>query len=469
MFRSPAPCSSGRRRKLPFLRAALAGALCLSLMATPTARVEAQGGALPMIRDAEIEAILREEANPIFIAAGLKPEDVSLYLVGMNELQAMVTGGQNLLLFTGLIVRTENPNQLLGVIAHETGHIASGHLARQNEAMRSAKAARLVTLGLGILAALAEPSAAAGMFYSADYFGALQMISYTRVQEGAADQAAAKYLEKAGMSGKGLVDFFAKLRAQDVFSNIRKYPFLVDHPLTGDRIESLTQRVTTAAHYGAVDSPEMLEKHKIMIAKLKGFMNYPQVTRQDYPETDTSFPARYARAIAQYKDLNTDEAIKEIDALIADYPKNPYLYELKGQVLFESNRMEAAEEPYRRAVELAPDQPLIRVSFGQTLLALKKEGALEEAVKELEIAMRADRENPMGWRLLAEAYEREGDAGMARLATAEQAFHLGQLQPARQFGMRARELLPPNTPQFRRANDIINAAESNIPRRVRGG
>ena len=131
--------------------------------------------------------------------------------------------------------------------------------------------------------------------------------------------------------------------------------------------------------------------------------------------------------------------------------------------------MEAAEAPYRKAVELAPDQPLIRVSFGQTLLALKKEGAVEEAIEHLDIAMRADRENPLGWRLLAEAYERQGDAGMARLATAEQAFHLGQLQPARQFSMRARELLPPGTPQFRRANDIINAAESNIPRRVRGG
>ena len=249
MFRPPAPCLSGKRRKRPFFRLVLTAAFCALLAASPTARVEAQGGrSMPMIRDAEIEAILREEADPIFLAAGLQPEDVSLYLVGVDELQAMVTGGQNMLLFTGLIVRTENPNQLLGVIAHETGHIANGHLARQNEALRSAKAARIFTMGLGILAAVVgpDPSAAAGLLYSADYFGALQMISYTRIQEGAADQAAAKYLERAGMSGKGLVDFFGKMRAQEVFSNVRKYPFLIDHPLTGDRIEALTQRVTTA-------------------------------------------------------------------------------------------------------------------------------------------------------------------------------------------------------------------------------
>lgn len=473
MFRPPAPRISRPARRPSMIRnASLAAvaALSLALAATPVARVEAQSNAISLIRDAEIEAILRKDTDPILVAAGLQPKDVNLYLVGENDLNAFVSGGQNIFLNTGLIIKTENPNQLIGVIAHETGHIASGHLVRQNEAMRGATATRMLTFGLGILAAIAapDPSAAAGLFYSADYFAALQMMSYTRVQESAADQAAAKFIEKSGASGKGLVDFFNNFRSQEVFSEMRRYPYFRSHPLSSDRIGALRERVTSASNFAVTDTPEAMEEHLIMVAKLKAFMNFPQKTYQDYPDTDQTFPAKYARAIAHYKALETERAITDIDAMLKDHPTNPYLWELKGQVLFESGRAAEAEEPYRKSVELAPDQPLLGISLSQTLLALKKEGSVDDAIVFLDKALRQEDDNPMGWRLLAEAYERKGDAGMARLATAEMNYSLGQLAPARNFGMRARELLTEGTPQYRRANDIINAAESNFPRRRRG-
>ncbi len=207
--------------------------------------------------------------------------------------------------------------------------------------------------------------------------------------------------------------------------------------------------------YGAVDSPEALAKHQLMVAKLKAFINPPNQTFVDYKESDTSFPARYARAIAYYKSGETDRAIKLIDALITDNPSDPYLYELKGQVLFEAGRVKDSEAPHRRSVELKPDAPLLQVNLAQTLIAEDDKSKLDEALGHLQRALDRDHDDPMAWRLMAQAYDSKGDAGMARLATAEQDFALGQTRDARIFAMRARELLPHDTPQWRRATDIV--------------
>ncbi len=192
-----------------------------------------------------------------------------------------------------------------------------------------------------------------------------------------------------------------------------------------------------------------------MVAKLKAFINPPQQTMIDYKESDPSFPARYARAIAYYRETETDHALKLIDALIADYPADPYLFELKGQVLFEAGRVKDSEAPYRRSVELKPDAPLLRILLGQTLVAEDDKTRIDEAVSQLNRSLDFENDNPFAWQILAQAYDAKGDGGMARLATAEQNFALGQLKDARVFALRARELLPKNTPQWRRATDIV--------------
>ncbi len=420
----------------------------------------AQQAPLSLIRDTEIESILRRDADPIFVAAGLTPQNVKIQIVGDKDLNAFVTGGQQVFITTGLITQAKTPNELIGVIAHETGHIAGGHIARQGEGSRPAMATMFLTLGLGVLAALAgAPDAAAGLAYSSSYFATLSYLGYSRVQEASADQAAVGYLNKANMSGKGLVSFFDNFRYQEVFDDARKFPFFRSHPLTSDRIDALRLRVEAQSNYDKTDSPEALAQHAILVAKVKAFMNPPQQTFVDYKETDKGFPARYARAIAYYKATQTDRAVSLIDALIADYPINPYLYELKGQVLFESGRIKESEPAYRQAVALKPDAPLILTLLGQTLLATEDKAKIAEAVTYLQAAVARDRDNAFTWRLLAEGYDRKGDSGQARLATAEQYFALGQSQEARVFGMRAREILPKDSSDWRRATDIVLVSE----------
>ncbi len=441
-------------------RATVGAMAALSMVLAPIASAQAQEAApVSLIRDTEIEEILRADATPIFLAAGLKPEDIKIHLVGSMELNAFVAGGQQLFLNTGLIVETKTPNELIGVIAHETGHMAGGHIARSGQATRAAMGPMIVGMGLGILAALAgAPDAAAALFYSSSYFAQISLLGYSRVQESAADQAGLTYLEAAGLSGKGLVEFFNNFRYQEVLSEARRFPFFRSHPLSSERIEALRSRAESQSHWGVVDTPEAIALHKIMIAKLEGFINPPAQTFVEYPESDQSFPARYARAIAYYRNTEPEKALRAIDALIAEQPNNPYLWELKGQVLFESGRPAEAVPAHLRSIELKPDAPLLQINYGQALLALDDPKRIDEAITHINKALTLENDNPLAWRLLAEAYDTKGDAGMARLAAAEQNFALGQMGQARVFAMRARDLLPKDTPQWRRAQDIVLVA-----------
>jgi len=447
------------------LKGVRAGGAALALAGLIFAPISAAQAAdddesISIIRDTEIEHILHEEADPIFVAAGLDPKAVQVHLVSNDELNSFAAGGQQIFVYSGLILETKNPNELIGVIAHETGHVAGGHLARSGDVLHHALGPMLISVGLGILAAVAgAPDAAASLIFSAGYFGELSALGFNREQESRADQAAATYLDKAGISGRGLVRFFDNFRYQEVFDDEKKYPYFRTHPLSDDRIEALRVRVTKQAHYNDVDSPRALALHAIMKAKLEGFIDGAGQVQADYPLTDQSFPARYARAISLYRQTDTDGAMKAIDALIIDQPKNPYLWELKGQIAFDSGHAKEAEAAHRRSVELEPDAPLLRINHAQALVALGAPDQLNQAVLDIRRALTVEPESPLAWRLLSEAYDAKKDPGMARLAAAEQNFYLGQLLEARTFAYNARQLLQKGTPEWRRATDIILASK----------
>jgi predicted Zn-dependent protease len=433
-------------------RIVLAVAISASVLLRP-GLARAQDGET-LIRDTEIEEILHSDADPILKAAGIDPSTVQIVIIGSNELNAFAAPrvmGVN----TGLILRTKNPNQLQGVMAHETGHLAAGHSFRSGEMQSAGMKPFLLTMGLGILAAIAgSGDAAAGLMGSASYFGTLGAIGYSREQEARADQAGATLLEKAGLSGRGLAEFFDNFRYQEVFDQARRYKYFQDHPLSSDRIDALINRVQAMPHYDEVDSPQAMAEHEIMKAKLDGFLN-PQTTMVKYSETDRGYPARYARAIAYYQMREPEKALKLIDSLLEEQPNNPYLWELKGQVLFEFGHVAEAEAPQRRSVELKPEAPLLRINLGQTLIALDDKAKVEEGVAELKKSLTLEEDNAEAWRLLAQAYDKRGEDGLARLATAEYDFDIGDTAQARVFAMRAREMLKKDSPDWRRATDIV--------------
>lgn len=439
-------------------RFSAAAVLTLGIAAGPSL-ARAQDG-MSLIRDTEIEEILHRDSEPILKAAGIDPKTVNIVIVGSKDLNAFAAPramGFN----TGLIMESHNPNELQGVIAHEVGHLAAGHSARSGDLNKAGMRPFLLTMGLGVLAALAgSPEAAAGLIGSASYFGTIGALGYNREQEARADQAGATLLDKASLSGKGLADFFDNFRYQEVFDEARRYAYFRSHPISSDRIEALRNRVVAQPNYNKVDDASAIAEHAVMKAKLDGFIN-PQMAMGKYDEKATDYPSRYARAIAYYQLKEPDKALKLIDSLLVEQPDNPYLWELKGQILFEFGRTKEAEAPQRRSVALKPDAPLLHINLGQTLIAQAEKPKVAEGVVELRKAVTQEEDNTVAWRLLAEGYDTLGDEGMARLATAEASFYGGDLEMAKVFAMRAREKLDHSSPQWRRATDIVLAAKPN--------
>jgi predicted Zn-dependent protease len=429
----------------------------LLLLVAPAHPSLAQRANPILIRDAEIESIIRDYAEPIFQVAGIDRDAVKIYIVGDNTLNAFVAGGQNLFLYTGLLINAATPNEVIGVIAHETGHMAGGHLARLQSRLDQASAEMILAYILGIGAALASGDGAAG----AVVVGAGQsmitrnLLSYTRVQESAADQAALNYLDATHQSARGLADFLDLLRQRQQLFGTDFDPYLQSHPLTTDRIDVAERHTADSPDGDATDPPERLLKHERMRAKLIGFLReLPDVLR-DYPESDKSLPARYARAVAFYRANQLDKSFAELDSLIAENPDDPYFIELKGQILYEYGRTEESLPFYEQAIALAPDQPLLHYGLAQTLIALETPVDDQRAVAELEKVLQVERRNSGAWRLLSIAYGRAGDIGMAALALAEAASARGESGEARQQAIRAQELLPKGSPSWLRAEDIL--------------
>lgn len=427
-----------------------------------------QANAQSLLRDTEIEETLREFTDPILRAGGLLPASVDIYLVNDPSLNAFVTRGQNIFLHSGLILEADTPNQLKGVIAHETGHITGGHIVRSDYGNRSAYGSMLIAAGIGLAAILAgEGEAGALILGGSQQFGVLEALSYSRVNESAADQYAFEYMDRTGQSSEGLIEFFEKFRAQEVLSQARRYPYFRGHPLSSDRIDALRERVRDSENTETTDTPEELHKHAMMQAKLRGFLNGPAEVYSRFPLSDQSQPARYARAVANFKQADLRNALKEIDSLIEEEPQNPYFYELKAQILYESGQGADAIEPATRALGLKPDSPLLEIALAQATLETRDEGDYEKVVNLLKSALRGEPSNSYAWYLLADVYERQGNRALAQYATAERYYAVGNIQSARDFAQRAQEELPRSGPQWRRASDIIVVTEGQSARKSR--
>ncbi len=448
-----------RRSFLPLvlrgLTVSVAAGVALIAAALP---VQAQ----TVIRDTEIEAILRDWSDPVFEAMGLAPQDVTLILIEDRSLNAFATLNQTMGLNTGIILEASDPNELLGVIAHEAGHIRNRHVVR-NAARDAGMQPMLVSMALGALAVAAgAPDAGAALLGSSGHFGTIGALQYMQSQEGEADLTGARALDRAGVSAQGLVDFFEKFRAQEVFSDQRRYPYFRSHPLSSQRIENLRRPVEAMANHDAEIPRERIEQLALVQAKIRGFMDAPTQTYRTYTEQDQSLPARYARTIAWYKDGQTERALAGVDALIADDPANPYLEELKGQILFEGGRPAEALPHHQRAVELAPDAPLLRINLAHALIETNDPQQLEPAVVQLKRALAFESDNPLAWRLLAQAYASQGLEGEARLASAEFYFAMGRQEQANQFALRARDMLDRGSIEWRRAIDIVLASGATL-------
>ncbi len=440
---------------------ALLRALTVLLLLVASLPAMAQGA----IRDDETERYLRRLADPLLEAAGLRPEDLRLFVLADPRLNAFVAGGQNLFIFTGLIEAAETPEQLAGVIAHEIGHIAGGHLTRMVRAGEQAGQQALIGALLGIAAVVAgAPQLGTAAIVGSQGLARQRMLTFTRTQEQAADQAAVTYLSAVGMSPRGLLEVMELLDTRGRGISGGRGEFLLTHPLTRDRIRFLENQVTAAAADERLPDPALEAEHRRIVAKLVGFLAPPQEALRRYWGED--FASRYARAIALYRDLRFDESTRILDELLRERPKDPYLLELKGQFLFERGRVAEAEPFYRKALALRPDSALMRVAFARTLIEQDRPELLPEARAALREAIRLDRLYAPAYRLLGVVAGRLGDEGESFLALAEWAVLRHDKRDAELYLRRAEERIGPDDRDRIRLEDLRRAvAEIPEPRR----
>ncbi len=416
-----------------------------------------------IIRDTEIETTLKTWSEPVIRAAELEPEAINIILVQNPNINAFVAGGPNIFLYTGLLQRAESPAEVIGVIAHELGHIRGGHLVRARGALETASYESLLGTILGIGAAvLTGEGGLAGAIIAGSQSSAVgRYLAFSRVQESSADQAALDYMKKAGMDPEGLVTFMQKLEDQELLPASQQSEYVRTHPLTRDRVAALEAGHDHSPHKGVAKPPEWAEQHRRMQAKLTGFISPEQVEWQ-YDTRDTSIAAEYARAIALYRQNRVDGSLEKIDALIAREPDNPYFTELKGQMLVDYGRVAAALPYYRRAVEARPDAALIRTAYAHALIESAGENnqsQLQEAIGHLERAVRDERRSTRIQRLLATAHGRLGQDALARLHLAEEALLKNDIPYARQQAGIALAGLEENSRPWLRAQDILNFIE----------
>lgn len=426
----------------------------------------AQGRGMSIIRDTEIEETLRGWSAPIFRAAGLDPDGVNIILVQSDTMNAFVAGGSNIFLYTGLIEKTENPGELIGVIAHETGHIAGGHLIRTREALERASYESIIGAVIGVGAAIAsgQSGAASAGVIGSNSIAQRRFLAHSRVQESSADQAALRFMQQAKIDPSGLVSFMEKLRAEITIPQSQQSEYIQTHPLVENRIEVLARGVADSPYRGQGYPENWSAQHARMKAKLVGFIT-PTKVPWVYDDRDTSIPATYARAIAAYRTNKVEAALKAMDDLLARAPQDPYFMELKGQMLVDFGRGEEAITYYRRAIEKKPQAALMRIALGHALIEVASRRGndvemLKEAVKELELSL--DREPRSGrvHRLLATAYGRLGDEPMAKVHLAEEAVLQKRNDYAKSQAEAALRSAPEGSKAWLRAKDVLSFLES---------
>jgi predicted Zn-dependent protease len=452
-----------QRAAMPARRSAQAivAGLCFATAMHGTAQAQ-QGVAI--IRDAEIEALVRDYAAPIWQAAGLSKSGLSIVLVNDSHFNAFVDG-RRIFINTGALVQAETPNEIIGVLAHETGHLAGGHQQQLREQLARFQTMAVVAslLGAGAMVAGAATDnrglaqSGIGITAGGSEFARRALLSYHRTEETAADRSAVTFLDKTRQSAKGMLKTFARFQTALSLSGTQVDPYLISHPMPRDRIANLKTLAEASPYFDAVDPAALQLRHDLMRAKIAAYTPGGVSVSKLFAKEPTGLPAAYGDAIYTYLHGNLRSAVAKTDALIKAMPKNPYFYELRGDILLKANKAKDAAAAYAKAVSLDPAKSgLLRVSYGQALVAIGDKDSLEKAVTVLSSALDRDKENITGYRYLAQAYGQLGSIPEAELATAEGYFYAGGYKDAKIFAARAQAQLKRGSPGWVRAQDIIN-------------
>lgn len=440
--------------------------LGVALLASTCAQSFAQG--IPVVRDAEIEALVRDYSRPIFNAAGLSKAGIQIVLVNDKSFNAFVAG-RRMFINTGALMQAETPNEIIGVIAHEAGHLAGGHQQRLRDQLERAKTMAIIAglLGAGAIVAGGASDnrglagAGIGLATGGGEAARRSLLSYQRGEEIAADRSAITYLDKTGQSGRGMLTTFKRFQSALSLSGARVDPYRVSHPMPQDRISNLQTLIQKSPNYDKADAPALQQRHDMARFKIAAYTQGQAAASRMIAKSPGTLAAKYGDAQITYLNGNPRSALTKADALIKAQPNNPYFHELRGDILMKAGRPKEAAAAYGKAIQLdSAKSGLLPVMQGQALLALGTPDAVKQAVAQINRGLERDRENISAYRYLAQAQGMLGNVAEAELATAEGYYYSAAYRDAAVFAARAQTRLKPNSPAWMRAQDIINQGKS---------
>jgi predicted Zn-dependent protease len=445
-------------------------AAALGLASFPARPQTGANAGIPMIRDAEIEQLLRDYTAPIFRAAGLTDQNVRVVIIDDKSFNAFVMDAHRIFVNVGALMQSTTPNQMIGVLAHESGHIVGGHLSKIRQELANVQTAALIGMLLGVGAIVAGARSGStdmgnvgiAAISAPQALGINRLLAYQRAQEESADRAGVRFLTMSGQSAKGMYDTFKRFADEMMFTSAYIDPYVQNHPMPTERMAALAELVKTP-YWDKKDSPDLQFRHDMMRAKLYGFTERADVVSRHYPASDTSLPARYARAITSYRFGDIRSALTQIEGLIQAKPNYPYFYELEGQALLEGGHPAEAVGPLRHAVELAPNPALIQILLAQAMIATNNPKMADEAVPLLRAALVKEPESSDAYEQLAMAYGHNKNFAEADLASAEAAFARGDNKTARELAARAKTRFAVGSPGWVKADDIVAFNKGKSP------
>ena len=441
----------------------------LLLLSSPLKIVKAQN--IRLIQDAEIELYIREWVEPILKVAGLSPNSVNIYIVNDNTINAFVAGGQNIFINTGLILAAKEVNALIGVLAHEVGHISGGHLNRSVNSMKRAQEtvtiATIITAGLmaaSKVAGLDTPAGLAKLATLGPSIAERNFYKHTRQNEKYADAAAIEYMTAVNRSCIPLTELLKTLGKQELLHENRQDPYLRTHPISQDRISDIMEATKNIN----IDKSENLLldeiKFKRIVAKIIAFTNTPGKTLLLYPKSSSQIDAKYARAIAYLRLPDLDKGIKEIKELINLDRNDPFYPEVLGQMLFENGQIYQSIKQLKISAQLLPNNPYILLSLARSQIEYTENKENNDAIHNLKKVLEIIPKNIAAWKLLSIAEARNNNLGLAQLASAEAYFLLGKYDLSIQFAEKARISFKKQSPSDIRALDIIFFSKEKLAR-----
>lgn len=376
------------------------------------------GSKISLIRDAEIENFLYEISKPIFRSANLNPNDIKFYIVDDNSINAFVMGGQNIFVNTGTLTSFDTPDAVLGILAHETGHISAGHLARNASELSSVQSIGLGSILLGIGAMIAgAPELGQAIIFGGMQVQQQSVLKYTRVQEESADSLAIKYLNDNNYSSSALLKSMNKFYMNELqYSNELEY--YSTHPLSRNRKQFVENKLKNEKNINDNFNQKYQEKFNFIKSKIlayqtgknKNYINNSKSTTDD---------GRYFDAIINMNNNNTKQALNDIDYLIKKYQNNPYFYELKGDIYLKENNVNEALKNYNISDKLLKNNILIKKMIAFIIVKYHQQNLYQKAIDNLNYVIQVENDDNASLKLLAEAYFLNNEKAMSYLTLAK--------------------------------------------------